>query len=231
MPTVTPAMIFGDVRRTLLDVGENAWTDDDMFEYLNDALRATANAKPDMYTKEVDRELVAGTEQTIPDDGIQLFDIYFNVDGDDTVGSGTGKVVTLADRELIDEVNRFWPTEDSTEGGGASDIVDHFYIDTRNPTRFTVSPPNDGDGEVRIFYGALPTVIGEYELGEEMEISDKFKPTLVYYMLFRAYGKNSKRQDITKSDFYYKLWASNVGVSTQAIRAMAPKDPSTVPKS
>lgn len=206
---VTAADVLSSARTTLLDAAATAWSQQELLDYLNEAMRATALAKPDFYVKQGNIELAHGSEQVLPEDGVQVFDIRKN--------AYSGEVVTLADRELIDETNRFWPVTDFQRD------AQHFYVDVRDPKRFTVSPPNDGTGEVEGLYGALPAQIELADIGEPLVVHDKFEPVLINYVLYRAYAKNSKRQDPAKSLSCKQQWAADLGLGTRAQIANAPK--------
>jgi len=209
MGTVTAADILSTARSTLLDVASTAWSQQDLLDYLNQGLRACAGAKPDFYTVKGNVELVAGPEQALPADGVQVLDILEN--------AYSGEVVTLVDRELIDETNRFWPVTDRSRD------AQHYAVDPRDPARFTVMPPNDGTGEVRALYGALHPTIALADINDALLVSDKFQPVLVSYVLHRAYAKNSQRQDLAKSSFYKQQWAADLGLDTRAQAALAPR--------
>jgi hypothetical protein len=206
---VTAAKVMSAARGTLLDAAATAWTQQELLDYLNEAMRAGAAVKPDFHSATRNVELVHGTEQALPADGVQVFDVRKN--------AYSGQVVTLADRELIDETNRFWPTTSFQRD------VDNFYVDMRDPTRFTVSPPNDGTGEVEVLFGTLPDEIVIGGIDDVLAVHDKFEPALISYVLHRAYAKNSKRQDLVKSQSYKQQWAADLGMSTQAQSRYAPK--------
>ena len=211
--TVTAATILASAASTLLDTAHRTWPSSELLEYLNEAQRATAFVKPDLYVVETDVALVAGITQRIPDDGIALVNIKRNT----IVFPDTGleRVVTQCDSGLLDEAYRFWPS------GTPTRRVEHFTADPRNPLHFDVFPPNDGTGLVVMAYGAVPPRI-MYE-DEELQVPDSFEPTFLNYMLGRAYEKNSKRQDLTKSAAYYQRWGQALGLKSQAQIAVAAK--------
>lgn len=209
MGTVTAAEILSTARSTLLDAAATAWSQQDLLDYLNQAFRASSGAKPDFYVVKDNVELTEGPEQSLPTGGVQVLDILEN--------AYSGQVVTLVDRELIDETNRFWPVTD--RGRDAQ----HYAVDPRDPARFTVMPPNDGTGEVRALYGALHPTIALGDIDDALLVSDKFQPALISYVLHRAYAKNSQRQDMAKSSFYKQQWAADLGLDTRAQAAVAPR--------
>ena len=204
--TIPAATILDEAAVLLLDVAGRTWSPDDLLGYLNEALSATAFVKPDMYTVQNFVNLAAGVLQNIPDDGVALLDITHNA---------TGRVVTQVDKSLLEEANRFWPA--STQ----ELVVEHFTVDPRNPRRFTIFPPSNGYSQVEMLYGAVPPRINYPS--EQIPVPDSYQAALVNFVLSRAYAKNAKRQDLTKSAKFWQDWAQMVGMKSQAQIAASPK--------
>jgi len=204
---LTVADVVTTARGTLLDAAAVAWSDAELVRYTNEALRATSAVKPDLYTKRENVEMDGGSLQQLPADGISLIDVFEN--------TYSGTPVTLVDKELLDECNRFLTPADRERD------VQHYTADPRDPRRFVVTPPNDGTGEVRTMYGAVHPAVTS--TADDLLVDDIYQPLLVNYVLHRAYAKNSKRQDLTKSGFHMQQWAQAVGLNTKAQTAIAPK--------
>lgn len=205
--SVAVGPLLDSVSVTLLDTARRTWELSELVGYLNEFLAATANIKPDMYTRQEFVTLVSGISQIIPADGVALLDIIQNQ---------SGKIVTQVDAGLLDEVNRFWPAATRTV------IVDHFVADPRDPRRFNVTPPNDGTGVVQILYGAVPeNATGSS--GEDLPIAPNYLAPAIAYVLGKAYAKNSKRQDLAKAQSYMSQWAAAIGMKSKAQVAVAPK--------
>ncbi len=206
--TIPVGNILDSVSTTLLDVARRTWTLPELVQYLNEALAATAAAKPDMYVVEEDLTLAAGITQTIPARGVALINVQQNV--------VSGRMVTQVDGGLLDEANRFWP-------GATQEVeVDHFAYDPRDVRRFSVTPPNDGTGQVVLLYGAVPDPVTGSS-GESIPVSPNFEPMLNEYVLYKCYSKNTKSQDLTKSTTHYQRWAALLGLKAQSQAAIAPK--------
>lgn len=204
--TIPAATILDSVAVTLLDTAGRTWSPDELLGYLNEALRTTALAKPDVYTVENSLILAAGVQQLVPADGVALIDIPRNTNG---------RVVTQVDKTLLDEASRFWPagTQEST--------VEHFTADPRDPLRFVVFPPNDGEGVVDIVYAAIPPQV--MYAAETLPVNESYQAPLQEYMLGRAYAKNSKRQDLQKSVAYFNQWGAMLGLDAKSQLAILPK--------
>lgn len=203
---IAASVILNSVATTLLDEDGIAYPASDLLGYLNEALRTTAFVKPDMYVLQTSVSLVAGILQTLPAVGIALLDIPQNA---------SGRVVTQVDLALLDEANRFWPR------GTQQAEVEHFTADPRTPRIFKVYPPNDGTGVVEMMYGAVPAALTS--AADEIPVPDSYQYALTCFVLSKAYGKNSKKQDLVKESANMQAWRQALGLKSQAQVAVAPK--------
>jgi hypothetical protein len=199
--------VVSSARHTLLDASKAAWADAELIQYVNEALEATSAVKPDMHVIRANIEMVAGALQQLPEGGVSLIDVFEN--------AYSGELVTLVDKSLLDECNRFL-----TPANRDRDVL-HFTADPRDPTRFVVYPPNDGTGEVRSVYGAVHPLVAD--LVDNLDVNNVYKPALIDYVLHRAYAKNGKRQDLTKSGYHKQQWGQALGLKSQGQAAIAPK--------
>lgn len=206
---IAASVILDSVAGTLLDRTHRTWTFADLLGYLNEGLRATAFVKADMYTVQAYVPLVAGVLQELPADGIAFMDATRNEVG--------GRVVTQVDEGLLEEANRFWPN--ATQQAE----VEHFTADPRNPRRFRVFPPNDGDGSIEVLYGAVPPELNYTDGSDEIPVADSYQNVLTNFVLAKAYTKNSKRQDLAKASWHTQQWAAALGLKSQSQVAVAPR--------
>jgi hypothetical protein len=200
-------IVTDQARRILIDAAKVTWLDADLLAALNEAMRATQAVKPDFYTVRDALSLVAGIAQELPEGGTTLLDITSNV--------ASGQVVTQCDLALLQEVNRFWPADDQVLD------VDNFATNVKEPTRFFVTPPNNGYGRVNASWGAVPPLITE--ITDELPVLEIYQTPLLNFVLGRAYAMNTKKQDITKATYYMGEWGKALGLKTQAQIAIAPK--------
>lgn len=207
--SILASTILDTVATSLLDGAQRTWTEDEKISYLNQALQATAAAKPaDFYVVQLAWTLAAGEEQRIPDDGIVLIDVTRNA-------IGAQRIVTQVDKDLLAESARFWPAATRVPG------VEHYTFDPRNPRRFTVFPPNDGAGQVELVYGAVPPQVNYSQ--EVIDVSPAYAPPLIQYVLSRCWAKNSKRMDTAKSAACMQAWGALLGLKSTANLAATPK--------
>ena len=194
-------------RADLVDGNAVTWSEDDLLECLNEAIRATCALRPDAYVITGAISLVAGTIQNLPAGAISLFDLSENT-------SSPNKSITQVDQALLDEAYRFWP------GNTQQAEVDHYCFDPRDKTQFRVYPPNDGSGEVTGSYGATPDAV---TMSDVIPLGDQYEPALYARLLAAAYRKDTQRRDLGKVQGYMAQWAQLLGGSAQADRAVAPK--------
>jgi hypothetical protein len=213
---INASTILDSVAVTLLDTAHRTWGSGELLGYLNEGMRATAAARPsDFYVVEEPLQLAFGVIQALPVDGIILIDVPRNNPSAPSGLVPAYRVVTQVDKGLQDEADRFWPS------GTPQATVEHYTFDPRNPRRFTVYPPNDGNGMVDIIYGAFsPEVVYD---SEDLVCPDTYQTPLINFVLAKAYMKNSKRQDLVKSGSYMQMWGNALGLDTKALQAISPK--------
>lgn len=206
---VSVETVINNVARTLLDTAFRTWTRAEHVDNLNAAQRLLCgDYKLDAYPKREFVTLVAGIAQDLPAEGTALIDITDN--------AASGRSVTQTDLAILQEENRFWPAAtQQTE-------VENFAADPRTPRKFYVFPPNNGNGSVRVTYGAIPDALTGSS-GENISLSDAYQYPLERIMLSLAYAKNSVRQDLTKSQAFMNEARLALGLKSQGQVAVAPK--------
>lgn len=194
------------VRLDLVDESAVTWTDADLIEDYNEAIRAIVAARPDTHALTEYIPLTDGTTQSLPAGGTALFDV--------TENQASKRRVTQVDLELLDETYRFWPA-----GVEAVDVK-HFCADPRDKTQFRVYPPNTGYGSVLATYAAVPAAVSYLDVNP---LADIYEPAIVQYMLAAAYRRNTQRQDLGKTQGYMQMFATSLGLNAQSQAAVAPR--------
>ena len=210
MGTLAVSALIVNYRRILLDPTPGVtWLDAALLAMVNQAERAICSVKPEAYTIKGSISLISGTHQTIPAQGTAILDIYENVVGK--------RRVSQVNRSLLDASNRFWPNA-TTEVP-----VQHWTADPRDPTKFEVTPPNDGTGAVIALYGLTPPAIAA--VGTAINLPDIYEMVIQAFVLAKAYAENTVRQDLTKASYYEQDWKSLIGLRTQSQISVAQKSP------
>jgi hypothetical protein len=199
--------IITDVQQILLDDDAVDWTNADMLRFVTDAGRLLSNYKPDAYPVRDWVNMVAGTNQALPADGIAVLDMSQNY--------VSKRAATLVDKELLDHENRFWQA--NTEEVD----VQHWCADPRDPRRFDINPPNDGTGRVLMLYGAAPPVLTQ--LTDAIVYVDTYKYALTCFTLHRAYAEQSRKGDNVKSQQWLQNGLQAIGIKSAAQVQVAPK--------
>jgi hypothetical protein len=60
-------------------------------------------------------------------------------------------------------------------------------------------------------------------LGQTLVVPNSYQAVLNEYVLYKAYGVNSKKQDLTKSVNCKQQWGQMLGLKNVSQRAVAPK--------
>lgn len=194
-------------RLTLIDASKVTWSDGELVGYGNEAIRTICHVKKDAYTRREYIPLVAGIKQTLPAGGIAVLDGGPN--------EGSGRICTLVDRELLDAENTFWPA--ATQETDAQ----HYAADPREPTRFDVTPPNNGSGSVQFLFGAVP--LTDIAYGEAIPIADTYQRAIECFILSRALSKRTRRMNPVAAADYMQQFNQLIGLGSNAQIAVAPK--------
>ena len=80
--------ILSRVQNILQDNTNVRWTEGELLDYLNDGQREIVNLRPDSTATHSNVSLSAGTEQSIPTDGLRLIKVVRNMSGTGTDATG-----------------------------------------------------------------------------------------------------------------------------------------------
>lgn len=199
--------IIDDVRQILIDDDSVEWSDADLLKILSDAGRQVVTFKPDAYPIRDWVSMVIGTNQELPAGGVAVMDISQNY--------VSQRSATLVDKELLDHENRFWQA-----ATGERD-VQHWCSDPRDPRRFDITPPNNGQGRVLMLYGGTPPQLTAR--GDTVVFTDPYKYPLTCFCLHRCYAEQSRKGDSTKSQQWLQNGLQALGIKSTAQVAVAPK--------
>jgi hypothetical protein len=182
MAVTTVASLLARAAVVLQDPTNIRWPQTELLDWLNDGQREIALYKPNACVKNVSLQLVAGTKQVLPADGVSLVDVVRNMG---TNGSTPGDAVRVVTREILDAQIKGWHS--STPSAAAK----HYVYTPLDPKTFYVYPPQpaSGMGQVEVIYVAAPT---DATLVSTISIDDIYMTSLLNYILFRAYTKDAE---------------------------------------
>ena len=177
----TAQQILDRVRRRLNDMGAvSQWTDDEIFEYLTDAQRAAVALKPDINPHVATVQLVAGTKQALPGDGLVLLDVIRNMGRD---GNTPGRAITQILERSLDTTNPDWHCEDEDR---ASPKVRGYLYDVRYRETWYVNPPQPAAaGQVELAYAQIPGVIDSGD--DTLALAEVYDPAMIAYVMAHAH--------------------------------------------
>lgn len=183
MPTVTAQAIINQAAFTLQDSTNVRWTRAELLGYVNDGQRDLCLAKPDAYSLTVAAQLVAGTRQTIPANGVAFVRIVRNMG---LAGTTPGRAPRQIGLSTMDQQNPNW------HSATAAAVVQEYVYDDRDPKLFYVSPPQPavGQGYIDLLYHAAPADLANE--AATIIIDDIYKTALVNYVIYRAYLKEGE---------------------------------------
>lgn len=183
MGTITAKSIIEKAQIVLQDTTGVRWpAETELLGWLNDGQREVVIYKPNACTRNKAVQLVAGTKQTLPEDGIMLIDVVRNMGTD---GATPGRSVRIVMREILDAQMPDW------HASAASQTVKHYMFAGLDPRTFYVYPPQPGaqTGYVELVYAASPT---DATFDGAIALDDIYQNILVDYILYRAYSKDTE---------------------------------------
>lgn len=201
---VTASTITARAATTLLDPDGTGWPAAELLDYLNAAQRAVCLLRPDVYTKVASVTLAAGVVQSLPADGNVLLRVLYNANGVSVRMAGIDGMSAAAN----------WAAATPAA------IVREWAADSRDRTRFFVSPPNDGSGSVVCFYAAVPPALAAGS--DPIALPDVYETPLWAYVCSLAYAKNSRRQDMAKSQSMMQTFIAMVTGGQVASQSVFP---------
>lgn len=207
---------------TVQDLSYRRWSVAEWVRYLNDGRREIGVSRPDLLATTIDLTLVAGARQVLPVEAVKLLNVRRNV-------SVSSRVIRQCPREILDALDPDWM------GAPETTEVIHFTHDPRVAREFYVYPPATAGLVVEAVCSVLPTGIAEpvapathADVLGNIEIPDTLANTLVNYMLYRAYAKDSESpSSAARAQAYYSAFVSGLGTEISATLTVGPTTRST----
>lgn len=212
MSTITAKVLIDSVAKTLQDDTNTKWLRPELLGYLNDGQREIVLAKSDAYVKNGLHQLVPGTRQTIPADGIMFVRILRNMGLN---GTTPGRVPRPIDHRILDEQIPDW------HAATPAATMLHYAFQEGDPKHFYAYPPQPSPaGQVDIIYSANPPDVPTEN--DVLTLDDVYKTALEHYMLSRAYSKDAEyaREDAA-AGAHYSVFASLIGLKERADQKQA----------
>ena len=157
--------------------------------YCNSALRSLVLVRPDSSVKRTPVQLVAGTHQDIPSEGIRLISIQRNMGTD---GTTPGRIVTPINTEMMNLTQQLWHT------ATAKTYIDHYLLDDESPRTFFVTPPVHAVTAVYVEmeYSWIPTTYTQTT--DVIVVNDVYANPMIAWMLYKAYTVDDEEVNFQK---------------------------------
>ena len=228
MATITVSSLLAKAAVILQDPTNIRWPQSELLDWLNDGQREVALYKPNAFVKNTNKQLVTGTKQSLPEDGVSLVDVVRNLG---TNGTTPGNAIRMVSREILDAQLPSW------HSSTAAAAVKHFVYTPLDPKTFYVYPPQpaSGQGQVEIVYVASPN---DASLNGNITLDDIYVTALLNYILYRAYSKDAEYANNAQlATAYYnsfqgvlqgKVTAEAASSPAQALGGMNPAVPGSM---
>ena len=185
----TGANILSRVEAILQDTANVRWTEAELLNYINDGQREITNIKPDATATHSNVQLVTGTKQTIPTDGLKLIGVIRNM-SDASGGATGGKAIRLVARDILDTQEPNWHDPTVTGDATHGTVPKHFMVDSNDPLNYYVYPGVAGNAYVELVYSQRPTDLAN--TSATIAIPDNYSNALIDYCCFRAFMKDAE---------------------------------------
>lgn len=204
------AYIMERVNAQLMDDAYTRWPKAELINYFNTAQRAIVISRPDAsIVEKSDFACVAGTKQTLPEDGLRLVDVR---------SMTTGAIRSRTRAEITD----LYPDWFTTTGSTAAEAL---IYDEREPKRFFLFPGVSDGLLIELVYSATPPLRTESEIDAgETDLDTVYTPAVIEYMLYMAHSKDFEYSEIQKAQTHLAMFNNILGIKSQSDAAMTPTD-------
>jgi hypothetical protein len=212
-----------------MDATNVRWPLSELRLWLNDALREITLIKPTAFSSSFVFLLSQGSYQRIPDAYISVLRVTTNLKDVSVAPRNPGRAIRAVSREMLDAQNPSW--QDRAVNRPTREVRSVVY-DDNEPLAFWVYPPNDGTGIVDVIATQVPAGvpavvspadpadINQYDVNLT-DVSNIYSNTILDYMLYRAYSKDSQfAGSAQRAAAYYAQFSQSLGVNIQNERTI-----------
>lgn len=174
----------------------------ELLGWLNTAQRDIASVRPDAFHQTDVRQLNEGSRQVLPENAVRLVQVNCNVQG-----TARGRSIDEKRQDVLDVLLPDWQSPIY-----AHPVVQYYCYDIRRPKEYFVYPPQPSgeQGWVEEVLQLEPVELTA--VGDEIQLDDTFEGTLIYFVLHRAYGKESESPtSVERSNTYRAMALESLG--------------------
>ena len=222
---LTGTNLLSRIEDILQDTTSVRWPEAELLRYINDAQREIVYYRPESSAKTDNVQLVAGTKQTLPADGLRLIKVTRNMS--DTSGGATGKrAVRIVNVDILNTQEPDWNDPNVSGDAAHGTVVKHYIFDEDDPKNYYVYPGVSGNAYLEIVYSKIPTDLSS--ASSNLDIDDVYGNAVIDYVLFRAYQKDSEYAgNAQRSQVHYQLFLNCIGQGLQAQELISPNNDRT----
>lgn len=183
MTTLAVSEVVNRAARMLYDKTKVRWSEQELVDYCNDAELQTVQHRPDLAAHNTNVQLVAGTRQTIPADGIRFLKAIRNRG---SAGATNGNAIRQAYMEALDSEVPDWHSRTTNSE------VQHYVIDNADPKHFYVYPglANGATLFLEVLYARTPPAITS--ISDNFTLGRENLNALLDFVLYRAFSKDAE---------------------------------------
>ena len=220
--TLTGTNLLSRIKDTLQDTTSVRWPEAELLRYINDAQRENVNFRPESSAKTANVQLVTGTKQALPTDGLRLIKVTRNMS--DASGGATGKrAIRIVNVDILNTQEPDWndPTVSGAAAHGA--VVNHYIFDEDDPRNFYVYPGVSGNAYVEVVYSASPTDLAN--TSATISVDDIYANAIIDYVLYRSYMKDAEYAgNAQRAQNHYQLFTASIGQGGQSAMLLDPNN-------
>jgi hypothetical protein len=179
--------------RLLNDESRVRWTSTELIEWINDGQYAICARYPAAYSNDAAVSLVAGVRQTLPSGATRLLSVECN--GTD------GATVTACDRTALDAAIPDWRSADYAD----TTVVHYMYDPIAHPREFLIFPAQP-TGTTATLTAVLAMDPPSATAATTLPLEEKYRDSLVNYMLFRALSKDAEEGSGAMATGYFQAF-------------------------
>jgi|TARA_X000001388_G_scaffold68162_1_gene55828 hypothetical protein len=220
--TLTGANIITRVQDTLQDTTSVRWPEAELLRYINDAQREIVNFKPGASSKTANMQLVTGTLQSLPTEGLRLIKVTRNMS--DASGGATGaRAIRLVNSDILNTQEPDWNNPSVSGDAAHGTTVKHYVFDDDDPRKFYVYPGVAGNAYVEIVYSKSPTDLSS--ASSTIDVDDIYGNAIVDFVLYRAYMKDAEyAANSQRAGQHYQLFTASIGQGGQSQMLVDPNN-------
>lgn len=233
MATVKVIDVIDRVQHVLQDTGVR-WPRLELQDWINEAylnitlLRPDASSASGTFTCDANsRQTLTKTSGGFPS-ALRLLDVTRNVKT-----GGSLKAIRLVSRSVLDDQRPAWHAET------ASDNVQHYMYDPRQPKQFFVYPPALATAEIEVVYANAPAAhaLTDAQLDPAaspastvvINLDDVYMSPIIDWVLYRAYSKDAEYgANEQRAAAAYQSFTGVIGAKSQTDAAVSPQSVSSV---